>query len=107
MVSAEPYTTIRKRDRVVLIDTQHPKCSDGGAWYLLIGAHVGNNLLRVLLTQGRRSVEVQDSVVALTTVATTVVIVSTRGLLVIGLLVVVVTPEYLLILLAELGGLLL
>jgi hypothetical protein len=78
-----------------------------GTGYLLIGAHVGNNLLGVLLTRGHRSVEVHDSVVALTTIATTVVVVSTRGLLVVGLLVVVAAPEYLLVLLAELGGLLL
>jgi hypothetical protein len=78
-----------------------------GAWYLLIGAHVGNNLLRVLLTRSGRSVEVHDSVVALPTVATTVVVVGARGLLVVGLLVVVIAAKHLLVLLAELGGLLL
>jgi hypothetical protein len=78
-----------------------------GVGYLLIGAHVGNNLLGVLLTRGLRSVEVHDSVVALTTVATTVVVVGTRGLLVVGLLVVIVAAKYLLVLLAELGSLLL
>jgi hypothetical protein len=65
------------------------------------------NLLGVLLTRGRRSVEVHDSIAVITAIATTVVVVSAHGLLVIGLLVVVVVAEYLLVLLAELGGLLL
>jgi hypothetical protein len=68
---------------------------------------VRHNLLEVLLTQGRRSVEVHDSITVITAIATTVVVDGTRGLLVVGLLVVVVAAEYLLILLAELGGLLL
>jgi hypothetical protein len=66
-----------------------------------------HNLLGILLTRGRRSIEVHDSVAVITAIATTVVIGSARGLLVIGLLVVVVVAKYLLILLAELGGLLL
>jgi hypothetical protein len=66
-----------------------------------------NNLLGVLLTRGRRSVEVHDSIAVITIIATTVIIASARGLLVVGLLVVVVVAEYRLVLLAELGGLLL
>jgi hypothetical protein len=68
---------------------------------------MGNNLLGVLLTRGRRSVEVHDSVAVITAVATMVIVVGTRELLVVGLLVVVVAAKYLLVLLAELGGLLL
>jgi hypothetical protein len=65
------------------------------------------NLLGILLTRGGRSVEVHDSVAVSTDIATTVIVVSARGLLIIGLLVVIVAAEYLLVLLAELGGLLL
>jgi hypothetical protein len=68
---------------------------------------VRHNLLRVLLTQSRRSVEVHDSVAVITAIATTVIIVGARGLLVVGLLVVIIAAKYLLVLLAELGGLLL
>jgi hypothetical protein len=68
---------------------------------------VGNNLLGVLLTRGRRSIEVHDSIAIITAVATTVVVIGARGLLIVGLLVVVVAAEYLLILLVELGDLLL
>jgi hypothetical protein len=65
------------------------------------------NLLRVLLTRGHRSVEVHDSVTVITAIATMVIVISAHGLLIIGLLVVVVAAKYLLVLLAELGGLLL
>jgi hypothetical protein len=68
---------------------------------------VGLNLLRILLAQSLRRVEVHDSVAVVTAIATTVVVVGARGLLVKGLLVVVVTAKDCLVLLAELGGLLL
>jgi hypothetical protein len=68
---------------------------------------VRHNLLGILLTRGRRCVEVHDSVAVITAIATMVVIVSARGLLIVGLLVVIVVAKYLLVLLAELGGLLL
>jgi hypothetical protein len=74
---------------------------------LLVNANVRLNLLRILLTRGRRLVKVHDSVVIITAVATTVIVVGARGLLVVSLLVVVVAAEYLLVLLAEVGGLLL
>jgi hypothetical protein len=74
---------------------------------LLVDANVRLNLLRVLLTRVRRLVEVHDSVAVITAVATTVVVIGARGLRIVGLLVVVVAAEYLLVLLAELGGLLL
>jgi hypothetical protein len=76
-------------------------------WYLLVDANVRNNLLGVLLTRGRRHIEVHDSVAVITVIATTVVIVSACGLLVVGLLVVIVAAEYCLVLLTKLGGLLL
>jgi hypothetical protein len=66
-----------------------------------------NNLLGVLLTRGRRRVEVHDSVAVITVIATMVVVIRAHGLLVVGLLVVVIVAEYRLVLLAELGGLLL
>jgi hypothetical protein len=68
---------------------------------------VRHNLLGVLLTRGRRSVEIHDRVTVITAIATTVVVIGAHGLLVVGLLVVIVAAKYLLILLAELGGLLL
>jgi hypothetical protein len=68
---------------------------------------VRNNLLGVLLTRGRRRVEVHDSVAVIAIIATTVIVIRARGLLIVGLLVVVIVAEYRLVLLAELGGLLL
>jgi hypothetical protein len=67
----------------------------------------GLNLLRVLLTRGRRSVEVHDSVAVITAIATTVIVIGARRLLIVGLLVVIVMAKDCLILLTELGGLLL
>jgi hypothetical protein len=68
---------------------------------------MGNNLLEVLLTRSLRRIEVHDSIVVITVIATTVIVIGARGLLVIGLLVVDIAAKDCHVLLAELGGLLL